>query len=344
MRVVERERERHLFELYHPNNEELKACKMNSDKALVRGNHETYLLRATSRDDMEAWVAAIQTNIQSNPLIELINKRKKIAQQAGTVRGPATAPATTDLRELLVAAQLCLAATKGADYFRNRFGESLVQSFPRAHCLLTSHASTKTHQLVVLSKHDEGDELRQSLLLCKGDLQAFKNSNWVEHMQFRQTATDIYNRIKTCMNKDYNITITGHSLGAVLALMVALHLQAAQWRLARVITFGQPRFLSEKGVQVASNLPLLRVTDSRDLVHCAFPLLFHAGRELLLLSDPYYHLSERSVQRDLKQSSLEDKQLSAALAAHTIESFVKRLQARLQHSKAVAEIEVNMYS
>ena len=126
--------------------------------------------------------------------------------------------------------------------------------------------------------------------------------------------------------------------------MLGLHLHTANWKLGKLVTFGQPRFLSEKGVQAVAALPLLRVTDSRDVVHCAFPLLFHCGTELLLLSDPYYHLNERAPQqRDLKQSMLEEKALSAALAAHTPESFVKRLQARLQSSKPVTDIEVNMY-
>lgn len=126
--------------------------------------------------------------------------------------------------------------------------------------------------------------------------------------------------------------------------MVALHLHNAQWRLGKVVTFGQPRFLSEKGVQAVSALPLLRVTDSRDVVHCAFPLLFHAGAELMLLTEPYYHLNERAPQqRDLKQAMLEEKALAAALAAHTAEAFVRRLQARLQSSKPVTDIEVNMY-
>lgn len=138
--------------------------------------------------------------------------------------------------------------------------------------------------------------------------------------------------------------MTGHSLGAVLAIMLALHLNGATWKLGKVVTFGQPRFLSEKGVQAVSGLPLLRVTDSRDLVHCAFPLLFHAGAELLLLPEPYYHLNERAPQqRELKRGMLEDKALAGALSAHAIESFVKRLQARLMNSKHVSEIELNMY-
>jgi cytohesin len=200
VRVVAHEKDRHVFELYHPNREALKACKMNSDKALVRGNHESYLIRAATREDMDEWVRCLETNIQCNPLLELINKRKKMAQAA--IHAPSAPAPRVEFRELLTAAQLCLAAAKGAEYFRNKFGESAVFSFARAQCFMTSHASTKTHQIVVLSRHDEGDDLRQALLLCK-DLAAFKAFSLVEHYQFRQTATDVYNRIKSSLNRDY---------------------------------------------------------------------------------------------------------------------------------------------
>jgi hypothetical protein len=44
---VDKDASRFIFELYHPDSiESLKACKVNSEGAIVQAHHESYLLRA----------------------------------------------------------------------------------------------------------------------------------------------------------------------------------------------------------------------------------------------------------------------------------------------------------
>ena len=42
------------------------------------GHHGSYLIVADSKEETESWVAAINNNIASNPILELIKKRSEI--------------------------------------------------------------------------------------------------------------------------------------------------------------------------------------------------------------------------------------------------------------------------
>ncbi|KYR02337.1 ankyrin repeat-containing protein [Tieghemostelium lacteum] len=68
--------------MLHSSQEQMKACKLNSDGTLVQANHASYFISAANLAEMEAWVQAIKSNIHSNPDFEQFHKRK-----AETIRG-----------------------------------------------------------------------------------------------------------------------------------------------------------------------------------------------------------------------------------------------------------------
>lgn len=60
------------FELYSPTAEVVKACKAESDGRLAEGQHQTYRVAAPSREEMHAWISAIQAKKFTEILITIM--------------------------------------------------------------------------------------------------------------------------------------------------------------------------------------------------------------------------------------------------------------------------------
>ena len=56
----------------------------------------------------------------------------------------------------------------------------------------------------------------------------------------------------------------GHGLGACLAVLYGLHLENENYHIAKILTFGQPRMVRKKEINVFASLPLLRIVDFFD--------------------------------------------------------------------------------
>jgi predicted lipase len=90
------------------------------------------------------------------------------------------------------------------------------------------------------------------------------------------------------------VNITGHSLGGAIAVILMTHLQADEYTIGSVITFGQPKVTNEAGVQHIDDSPVLRIIHHDDLVPLVPPLSLlsaihgtyrHMGPEIILLPD-----------------------------------------------------------
>lgn len=66
----------HCFMLQNHTQELMKACKVGSDGTLVKANHLVYFISASGTAEMDAWIAAINSNIHKNPFWELISKKE----------------------------------------------------------------------------------------------------------------------------------------------------------------------------------------------------------------------------------------------------------------------------
>lgn len=170
------------------------------------------------------------------------------------------------------------------------------------------------------------------MLLCRTSATLLAGSNFKleEHLNLHRALPEQLQRLRSSLDPLYPITLTGHSLGGVAALRFAVLLKQEGYHVGKVVTFGQPKFLIDKQVvSVAASLTTLRVIDGRDVVHYAYPLAQHVGPEVTLLADTSYHYSDRARDRELRSAQLEPAALSAALAAHSLESFAKKLSTKL---------------
>jgi len=138
---------------------------------------------------------------------------------------------------------------------------------------------------------------------------------------FDKAAEQIDTALVKYLKKDYTTMIYGHSLGAALAVLFALHLQSEGFKLEKLITFGQPKIIKEKESAQYKSLPLLRIVDSYDPVPLLFSNFVHIGPEIVLLEDHYYC--------NLKEHA-EDLAMPTKFDNNHIESYVRNLKNKLK--------------
>ena len=118
------------------------------------------------------------------------------------------------------------------------------------------------------------------------------------HCGFRQAAVEVFQAIKTHLERDYQTRITGHSLGGAIAVILMMFLKDEGYSIEKCITFGQPKVTNHVGVQQCQHLPLLRVINQEDSVPLVPPCTAlnllqggysHFGSEIQLEPDSYIY-------------------------------------------------------
>ncbi len=118
------------------------------------------------------------------------------------------------------------------------------------------------------------------------------------HRGFAAMARAVYDDILPRLNRDYALTIFGHSLGAAEALILAMLLDVDGYHVAHVYASGQPRVTDADGERKFDHLPILRIVNVDDPVPLLPPRgidsrmdpFVHVGPALVLLDGPYYCL------------------------------------------------------
>ena len=112
------------------------------------------------------------------------------------------------------------------------------------------------------------------------------------HAGFYRIAEEIYNLISSELESDYEIILTGHSMGGSIALLLSMHLQKANYPLKQVVTFGQFRVTNRAGTMKWRDLPYIRVAAEKDYVTWLPPTWLtgyhHFGKNLKLIGDTQY--------------------------------------------------------
>ncbi|MFH2131797.1 MAG: lipase family protein [bacterium] len=118
------------------------------------------------------------------------------------------------------------------------------------------------------------------------------------HQGFARSARDVFNDIVPYLKKDRPISITGHSLGGAIAVILAMYLDKASYPVKSVVTFGQPKVTNPGGASKFNHLNVTRVVTPLDLVPLMPPLdpldiknpdiFWHLGREVILLEGSKY--------------------------------------------------------
>ncbi|MGF7162542.1 pimeloyl-ACP methyl ester carboxylesterase [Rhodoligotrophos appendicifer] len=162
------------------------------------------------------------------------------------------------------------------------------------------------------------------------------------HRGFQSAAKMLYADLKQHLNRDYSVYLTGHSLGGAVAGLLALYLHEDGYKIAGVVTFGQPKFTNEAGIAEYGHLPYLRVVDQNDIV----PMLpdttkggqvkfAHLGTEVTILSGPYYAFLAPSEATKLSLESFEHDAVLSSVPDHKIDWYLANIKDKLQRAQRV---------
>lgn len=142
---------------------------------------------------------------------------------------------------------------------------------------------------------------------------------------YDELVTDIQTILKA--NPDYEIFVTGHSLGAALSTLFGYMLSHTIKNMVTIVSFASPRvgnYEWKKSFENTTNLIHYRVSNKRDVV-TAFPLYkyYHVGKNIEL-SDDTFILFENS---DNKKWYEETILTCWSISEHSCELYYKRCNA-----------------
>ncbi len=153
VRDIKLKGQKYTFEVYTNDNAGIKSCKQKNGQ-LVEGHHGSFVIAAESKEEMESWIGSIQSNIASNPLFELIKKKKEIAGKRDTKSYRLDNNKQIDFQELHDACLMCAMVYKSPSVIKvtkrsmlilmccrmpMEFKQSLVKTLQRAFATLLFH-------------------------------------------------------------------------------------------------------------------------------------------------------------------------------------------------------------
>lgn len=160
------------------------------------------------------------------------------------------------------------------------------------------------------------------------------------HTGFDDDAKAIWTDAQPFLKKDYQTKLVGHSLGGAVAAILGVYAIEDGYKVQIIHTYGQPRFTTREGVAQLSFLPLLRVVDENDIVPLLPPGILQpyaqVGPEVILLEGPDYVYLDNPSAEALSRGEFGRDLGIADLKDHKMQNYLKRLEAKLNGTRAVA--------
>lgn len=165
------------------------------------------------------------------------------------------------------------------------------------------------------------------------------------HQGFLVSARDIYQQILPEINPEYSIITIGHSLGGATALILAMMLDAQDYHVAEVITFGQPKVTNISGSRKFQHLDVKRLVTPKDVVPLVPPLdpmdmmnlsiFWHQGTEIVLLKNNQYSVLTGIDSMMRATDFLNDMPSEHNLNNHFMSTYISHLKTKLDSPEAV---------
>ena len=137
-----------------------------------------------------------------------------------------------------------------------------------AQYFIEQNDKTKTQYIAIRGTANRENVLEDIELRLREDL----NLAIPIHAGFDKTARALYADMRPFLKQDYKTYITGHSLGGAIAAVLAIYMIEDKYDVAKVVTFGQPKFTTNAGVQRLGFLQITRVVDENDIVPMLPPI------------------------------------------------------------------------
>ena len=173
------------------------------------------------------------------------------------------------------------------------------------------------------------------------------------HAGFDRVTRLVYEDVKPYLKPGYKTYLTGHSLGAAVAAILAIYLIEDGVSVERVVTFGEPRFTTTDGAKRLQFLPLIRVVDEYDIVPYVPPsTLFdprfgpydQVGPEVILLEGPdFVYLPSHDATR-IDLGAFWRLMSLLSVPDHEIRRYLSRTASKTEGAKEVPYDDRRKYS
>ncbi|MDZ7803239.1 lipase family protein [Thiohalophilus sp.] len=175
------------------------------------------------------------------------------------------------------------------------------------------------------------------------------------HRGFSTAAERIYREVKSFLKPDYTISGAGHSLGGAVSLVLAMYLDLDQFKIEKVVTFGQPKVTNIAGAAKFEHLNVYRLVTPDDLVPLVPPIdpmdindldiYWHLGKEVILLADTRYAILE-GVASMLRVANFTQQPITESnLQNHQMARYVSLLDSKIHAANLVPfEIDLNLFN
>jgi triacylglycerol lipase len=172
------------------------------------------------------------------------------------------------------------------------------------------------------------------------------------HAGFDSDARAIYSDVKPHLKLGFKTYLTGHSLGAAVAAILAIYLIEDGFQVERVVTFGQPRFTTTDGVKRLGFLPLTRIVDENDIVPMVAPSTYtdpkygpydQVGPEVILLEGPdFVYLPSHDASR-IDLGEFWRSLTFANLRDHEMPNYLRRIESKFTTAREVPYTQRERY-
>jgi triacylglycerol lipase len=156
------------------------------------------------------------------------------------------------------------------------------------------------------------------------------------HAGFNRAADAIYADLKPRLKPGYATYLTGHSLGGAVAAILGAYMKADGVNVARIVTFGQPKFTNAAGAAAFADLPLLRVINQNDIVPLlpdetaqGASLYVHIGDVLIVYPGPYYVYGTRDRASRFSAGSFARYMFQGSVPDHYLKWYEANLRDKL---------------
>lgn len=223
------------------------------------------------------------------------------------------------------------------------FTLKLMQTSPgtQVSFLLATNALTKTQVISIRGTSNIENAMLDMYLKLVADAKAGIRL----HEGFSFLARKVYAKLQPLLQRDYKINVTGHSMGGAVALILAIYLDAEEYDIEQVTTFGQPKVTNVAGARKIQHINVVRVATPLDLVPLVplfdplninnIDIYWHAGKEVILLADDQYAILE-GTESMLRASNFTQKLLNEQnLQHHQMSLYLEMIKVRTQSSTLV---------
>lgn len=165
------------------------------------------------------------------------------------------------------------------------------------------------------------------------------------HQGFGKSVDYLFETIQPVLHKDYRIDTTGHSLGGAAALILAMYLDAHDYPVGKVITYGQPKVTNVAGSRKYAHLDVTRVVMPKDVVPLVPPIdpielmnmdiYWHQGKEIVLQQGDTYSELEGMDSMLRATDFFNDVPSTDHLQDHYMTSYIDALIPKLAHPRQV---------